>query len=188
MVRSGAEEPIRAGGGLGEFVFEPDETKPLTKTKGQSMSAEHSLRNLGIVLPPAPTAVGAYDPWVRTGNLVLTSGQLPWHDGKLVCTGKIGTEATLEQGALAARACAINAIAQLKAAVGDLDKVVRIVRLDGFVLSGLNFQDQPKVLNGASELFNQVFGPRGRHTRTAIGAAELPLNASVQLAVIAEVI
>jgi enamine deaminase RidA (YjgF/YER057c/UK114 family) len=151
------------------------------------VNPEDKLRELGIALPSAPAAVGAYDPWVRTGNLIVTSGQLPWQDGKLVCTGKLGTDVTIEQGYQAARTCAINAVAQLKAAVGDLDKVVRIVRLDGFVQSGPGFQDQPKVLNGASELFNQVFGPRGRHTRTAIGISEMPLNAPVQLAVIAEV-
>ncbi len=151
------------------------------------MSVEAKLRELGIVLPAAPAAVGAYDPWLRTGNLIVTSGQLPWHEGKLVCTGKVGADLTVEQGNHAARVCAVNAIAQLKAAVGDLDKVVRIVRLDGFVHSAPGFQEQPKVLNGASELFNQVFGSRGRHTRTALGVSEMPLNAPVQIAIVAEV-
>ena len=151
------------------------------------MSAEAKLRELGITLPPAPQAVGAYLPWVRTGNLVFTSGQLPWLDGKLAYTGKLGAELTVEQGYQAARICALNALAQLRAAAGDLDKVVRLVRLEGFVHSAPGFRDHPKVLNGASDLFNAVFGARGKHARTALGINEMPLNAAVQIALVAEV-
>jgi enamine deaminase RidA (YjgF/YER057c/UK114 family) len=151
------------------------------------MSVEAQLQRLGVTLPPAPAGVGAYMPWVRTGNLVFTSGQLPWRDGKLAHTGKLGAELTIEQGYDAARACAINAIAQLKAAVGDLEKVVQIVRIDGLVHSAPGFHDHPKVLNGASELFAEAFGERGRHARIAYGVNEMPLNAAVQIAVIAEV-
>ena len=151
------------------------------------MSAEARLRELGITLPPAPQAVGAYLPWARTGNLVFTSGQLPWLDGRLAFTGKLGAELTVEQGYQAARVCALNALAQLRAAAGDLDKVIRLVRLEGFVHSAPGFHDHPKVLDGASDLFNEVFGPRGKHARTALGINEMPLNAAVQLALIAEV-
>jgi enamine deaminase RidA (YjgF/YER057c/UK114 family) len=151
------------------------------------MRAEDMLRTLGITLPAAPAAVGAYVPWVRTGNLVVTSGQLPWLDGRLAFTGKLGSDLGIEQGQQAARLCAINAIAQLKAAVGDLEKVRQIVRLEGYVHSGPGFHDHAKVLNGASDLLNAVFGPRGRHARTALGINEMPLNAAVQLGIWAEV-
>jgi len=151
------------------------------------MTVEDRLRELGITLPPAPAGVGAYVPWVRAGNLVFTSGQLPWRDGKLTCTGKLGAGVSIEDGFQAARVCAINAIAQLKAAVGNLDLVMQIVRLEGYVHAGPGFHEHPKVLNGASELFNEVFGPRGRHARVALGINETPLDAAVQLAVVAEV-
>ncbi len=154
------------------------------------MTAEDRLRELGIVLPTAPPAVGAYLPWVRTGNLVFTSGQLPWRDGKLVYTGKLGdpgAELTIEQGYQAARLCAINGIAQLKAAAGDLERIRQFVRLEGNVQAGPGFHDHPKVLNGASDLINAVFGERGRHTRSALGINEMPLNAAVQISFVVEV-
>jgi enamine deaminase RidA (YjgF/YER057c/UK114 family) len=151
------------------------------------MTAEAQLQRLGLTLPSAPAGVGAYVPWVRTGDLVFTSGQLPWRDGKLAHVGKLGAELTIEKGYDAAKACALNAIAQLKAAVGDLEKVLQIVRIDGLVHSAPAFLDHPKVLNGASELFAEVFGTRGRHARVAYGVNEMPLNAAVQIAVIAEV-
>jgi enamine deaminase RidA (YjgF/YER057c/UK114 family) len=124
---------------------------------------------------------------VRTGNLVFTSGQLPWRDGKLMYPGKVGAEVSIEQGYQAARQSALNALAQLKAAAGDLEKVRQIVRVEGLVHAAPGFQEHPKVLDGASELFNAVLGPRGRHARTALGINEMPLNAAVQLCVIAEV-
>ena len=151
------------------------------------MSVEAKLRELGIILPPAPAGVGAYVPWVRSGNLVFTSGQLPWRDGKLVAVGKLGTEVTIEQGYEAARVCVLNAIAQLKAAAGDLDRIMQIVRLDGFVHAGPGFHEHPKVLNGASELLVAIFGDKGKHARVALGINEMPLNAAVQLALTAEV-
>jgi enamine deaminase RidA (YjgF/YER057c/UK114 family) len=151
------------------------------------MTAEEKLHQLGLTLPAAPAAVGAYVTWVRTGNLVYTSGQLPWKDGQLLYTGKLGAGVSLEQGYQAARQSALNALAQLRAAVGDLEKVRQLVRLDGFVHAAGGFHDHPKVLDGASDLFVAVLGPRGRHTRTALGINEMPLNAAVQLAVIAEV-
>jgi enamine deaminase RidA (YjgF/YER057c/UK114 family) len=151
------------------------------------MSIDQKLRELGIILPAAPAGVGAYVPWVRTGNLVFTSGQLPWRDGKLAQIGKLGGDVTLEQGYEAARVCAINAIAQLQAAVGNLDRITQIVRLEGFVQAAPGFYEHPKVLNGASELLLAIFGERGRHARTALGINEMPLNAAVQISVIAEV-
>jgi enamine deaminase RidA (YjgF/YER057c/UK114 family) len=151
------------------------------------MTAEEKLRELGLSLPPAPAGVGAYVTWVRTGNLVFTSGQLPWRDGKLMYPGKVGAEVSIEQGYQAARQSALNALAQLKAAAGDLEKVRQIVRVEGLVHAAPGFHEHPKVLDGASELFNAVLGPRGRHARTALGINEMPLNAPVQLCVIAEV-
>ncbi|MBI2926118.1 MAG: RidA family protein [Verrucomicrobia bacterium] len=151
------------------------------------MNPEEKLRQLGLALPPPPPAVAAYVPWVRTGNLVLTSGQLPWKDGQMAFAGKLGAELNEQQGYQAARLCALNALAQLKEAVGDLDKVRRIVRVEGFVHCAPGFRGHPQVLNGASDLLNEVFGPRGAHTRTALGIHEMPLNAAVQLCLTAEV-
>ena len=151
------------------------------------MTAEAKLEKLGIVLPPPPPAVGAYLSWQRSGNLVLTSGQLPWRDGRMAFAGQLGSELNEDQGYLAARQCAINAIAQIKDATGDLEKVRQIVRVEGFVHCAPGFRGHPKVLNGASDLFNEVFGPRGRHARLALGISEMPLDAAVQITVMAEV-
>ena len=152
-----------------------------------SMTTEEKLQRLGVVLPPAPAPVAAYLPWVRTGNLVLTSGQLPWRDGQMAFSGRLGAELNEEQGYQAARLCAINVLAQLKEAVGDLEKVRQIVRVEGFVHCAPGFRGHPKVLNGASDLFNEVFGLRGQHARLALGISDMPLDAAVQLTVTAEV-
>jgi enamine deaminase RidA (YjgF/YER057c/UK114 family)/catechol 2,3-dioxygenase-like lactoylglutathione lyase family enzyme len=152
-----------------------------------TLTADEKLLELGITLPPPPAAVAAYEPWVRVGNLVITSGQLPWREGKLAYTGKLGTDLTVEQGYQAARLCAINALAQLKAAAGDLQRIRRVLRLEGYVHAGPGFFEHPLVLNGASELVNAVFAEHGRHARTALGINEMPLNAAVQLGVWAEV-
>ena len=151
------------------------------------MTVEARLLELGITLPPAPPPVAAYEPWVRTGNLVFTSGQLPWRGGELAYVGRVGGELTEQQGYEAARICAINAIAQLKNATGDLETIVRIVRCDGFVHAAPGFHRHPVVLNGASELINAVFQQAGRHTRVALGIADMPLNAAVQVALLAEI-
>jgi enamine deaminase RidA (YjgF/YER057c/UK114 family) len=148
---------------------------------------EQKLQALGLTLPAAPAPVGAYVAFVRTGNLVVTSGQLPWQGDRMLFTGKLGTDLTLEQGQAAARVAALNALAQLKAAVGDLERVRQIVRLEGYVHCGPGFRQHPQVLNGASELLTAVFGARGRHTRTALGIHEMPLDAPVQLVLWAEV-
>lgn len=148
---------------------------------------QEQLRRLGIDLPPAPKPVGAYVAAMRTGNLVVTSGQLPWQGNKLLYTGKLGSELSIEQGYEAARLCAINALAQIQSVLGDLDKVRRIVRIEGYVQCGPAFHQHPQVLDGASDLFNQVLGEKGRHTRTALGSHEMPLDSPVQLVVWAEV-
>ncbi len=150
------------------------------------MSPEERLADMGITLPPPPAAVAAYEPWVRTGTLVVTSGQLPWRDGVMAYSGKLGAELTDDDGYQAARLCGLNAMAQIKAAAGELSRVQRIVRLEGYVHAGPGYRGHPQVLNGASELFNEVFGDRGRHSRTALGINEMPLNAAVQLVVWAE--
>lgn len=152
------------------------------------MGTEERLKQLGMSLPPAPTPVGSYVPYVRTGNLVFTSGQLPTREGKLVATGKVGRDLSLEQGAEAARVAVLNAVAQVAAAAGGLDRIVKIVRLAVFVNSADGFADQPKVANGASDLLVQIFGEAGKHARSALGANELPLNAAVEIEMIAEVV
>jgi enamine deaminase RidA (YjgF/YER057c/UK114 family) len=150
-------------------------------------SFENQLRKLGLELPPAPKPVGGYVTVIRTGNLVITAGQLPWKDGKLLHAGKLGVELNVEQGYEAARMSALNALAQFKQILGSLDKIRQIVRLEGNVHCGPGFRDHPKVLDGASDLLNAVFGERGRHIRTALGINEMPLNSPVQLVVWAEV-
>ena len=151
------------------------------------MSVESKLTEMGIELPPPPPAVAAYEPWMRTGNLVVTSGQLPWRDGEMGFAGRCGEKITEDQGYQAARQCAINAIAQIKAAAGDLDRVRRIVKVDGYVHTAPGFRGHPQVLNGASDLVAEIFGEKGKHTRLALGINEMPLNAAVQLAMTAEV-
>jgi enamine deaminase RidA (YjgF/YER057c/UK114 family) len=120
-------------------------------------------------------------PFVRSGRLLFVSGQVCLADGALVVTGKLGSQVTVEQGQAAARACAVNVLAQVKAALGDLDKVVRVVRLGGFINSEPDFLDGPKVMNGASDLMVAVFGERGRHARTTVGVAALPSDAAVEV-------
>ena len=148
---------------------------------------ESRIQELGLELPEAPAAVASYLPVLQTGNLVVTSGQLPFVRGEIAFAGKLGEELTEEQGYQAARICALNAMAQIKACVGDLDRVTRIVRLEGNVYTAPGFRGHPQVLNGASELFVEVFGEKGMRTRTALGINEMPLDAAVQLSVWAEV-
>jgi len=151
------------------------------------MTPEENLRQLGLELPPAPRPVGAYVPAVRTGNLLFVSGQLPTREGKLIAQGRVGREVSLEEAQGCARQAALNALAVVAAEVGGLGGVTRIVRLTGHVASAPGFTDQPKVLNGASDLLAQVFGDIGRHSRAALGAAELPLGSPVELEMIVEV-
>ena len=151
------------------------------------MTPEERLARLDITLPAPPAAVAAYVPWIRTGPLLMTSGQLPMREGRVAYCGKLGVDLSDEEGYQAARLSAINALAQLKAAVGELSRVRQIVRVEGYVQSGPGFTRQPQVVNGASELLNEVFGDRGRHTRLALGVNELPLDAAIELAVWAEI-
>jgi enamine deaminase RidA (YjgF/YER057c/UK114 family) len=145
------------------------------------------LKQMGLTLPPAPAPVGAYVPYVRSGNLVFTSGQLPMQDGKLTATGKVGGGVSLEQAAEAARVAVLNAVAQVTAAAGGINNILRIVRLGVFVNSADGFTDQPKVANGASGLLVDIFGDAGKHARSAVGVNELPLNAAVEIEMIAEI-
>jgi len=143
---------------------------------------EQKLGELGITLPTLVAPIANYVGSVRTGNLLIVSGQLCLGtDGKLVAAGKLGGAVNIELGQRAARACAINLLAQLRAAVGDLDRVARVVRLGGFISSTPDFLDGPKVMNGASDLIVEVFGEKGRHARTTVGVAVLPLDAAVEV-------
>jgi enamine deaminase RidA (YjgF/YER057c/UK114 family) len=152
------------------------------------MSAiEAKLHALGIDLPVAPPPVGFYVPVIRTGNLVITSGQLPFVGKEIAFAGKIGDNLHEKDGWNAARLCAVNALSQIKACLGSLEMVRRIVRVEGYVHSAPGFHAQPQVINGASELFVELFGEHGKHTRIALGIAEMPLNAAVQLSVWAEI-
>lgn len=150
------------------------------------MNVEERLRSLGLVLPSPPAAVAAYEPWVRSGDWVMTSGQLPWRDGVMAYVGRLGEELDVAQGYQAARLCALNALAQLRAAAGSLDAVA-LVRVEGFVHCAPGFRGHPQVLNGASELFNAVLGDAGRHARLAVGISEMPLDAAVQVMVTARI-
>jgi len=151
------------------------------------MSAEARLKEIGLTLPEAPRPVAAYVPSVRSGNLVFVSGQIAFKDGKLAWTGKVGRDLPLEAGQAAARQCALNALAVVRAEIGTLDAVERIVRVAVFVASADGFTDQPKVANGASELLVDVFGERGRHARAAVGVSELPLGSPVEVELVVEV-
>jgi enamine deaminase RidA (YjgF/YER057c/UK114 family) len=152
------------------------------------MSApDERLARLGIELPQVAAPVAAYVPAVRTGSYVYTSGQLPMVDGKLAATGKLGGEVSPEQGKDLARSCALNAIAAVKAQIGDLAKVARVVKVVGFVASTPDFTGQPAVVNGASELLGEVFGDAGKHARSAVGVAALPMDAPVEVELIVEV-
>jgi enamine deaminase RidA (YjgF/YER057c/UK114 family) len=147
-----------------------------------SSNTEKRLSEIGITLPPPGSPAGNYVPFVIVGELVFMSGQVCREAGKMKYTGKVGRDLTVEQGQAAARLCAVNLLAQLKAACGgDLDRVERCVRLSGFVNCAADFQEQPKVVNGASDLMVEIFGERGQHARTAVGAPALPLDSAVEV-------
>lgn len=152
------------------------------------MSVEQRLKDLGITLPVPAAAVANYVPFVVTGNLVFVSGQLPLDNGKPAVQGKLGAEVSVEDGIRAARLCGLGLLAQVRAATGDLDHVKRVVRLTAFVASTPDFTDQPKVVNGASDLMVEVLGDAGRHARVAVGAPSLPLNVTVEIEGIFEIV
>jgi len=147
---------------------------------------EQKIESLGIKLPTPPTPAGSYVPAVRTGNLLYISGQIPMEEGKVIFTGKVSDE-NLETAQKSARMCAINILAQLKRELGDLEKVSKIVRVSGFVNSVPEFSQHPKVINSASDLFFEIFGEKGKHSRIAVGVASLPLNSMTEIDAIVEV-
>lgn len=149
---------------------------------------EARLAELGLSVPEVVKPVAAYVPTVRTGNYVYTSGQLPMVDGVLPKTGKVGAEVTAEEAKDLARRCALNALAAVKAEIGELSNVRRVVKVVGFVASAPDFTGQPGVINGASELLGQVFGEAGLHARSAVGVAVLPLDAPVEVELVVEVL
>ena len=152
-------------------------------------TVEKKLADLGVTLHAPAAAIANYVPFVRTANFMVVSGQLCFDAaGKLVAQGQLGADVSIEDGQKAARACAINLLCQIKAALGDLDKVVRVVRLGGFISSAVGFTDGPKVMNGASDLMVEVFGDKGRHARSTVGVAALPANAAVEVEGLFEVL
>lgn len=149
-------------------------------------AVEERLSQLGHTVPQVAAPVAVYVPAMRTGNLIFTSGQLPMADGALMGTGKVGAGVTPEQAHAMAERCALNAIAAIRAEVGDLDRVTRVVKVVGFVASDPSFTGQPAVVNGASELLGAAFGDVGVHARSAVGVSVLPLDAPVEVEVIVE--
>lgn len=148
---------------------------------------EAKLAELGITLPQPVPAAANYVPAVRSGNMLYVSGQLPIGPGGITLTGTLGDGVSIEDANAAAKLCAVNILAQTKAVIGDLDAVVRIVKLVGFVASAPGFGDQPKIVNGASDLMVEVFGDKGRHARSAVGVAALPFGAAVEVEAVIEI-
>lgn len=148
---------------------------------------EEKLDELGVKLPNPPTPAGSYVPVIRTGNLLFISGQIPMENGKVIFTGKVSDD-NLETAQKSARMCAINILAQIKREIGDLDKVSKIVKLSGFVNSVPEFSQHPKVINPASDLFFEIFGEKGKHSRIAVGVSCLPLNSMTEIDAIVEFI
>ncbi len=151
------------------------------------MTPEEKLEILGIILPDAPKPLGSYVPFVKTGNLIYLSGMLPLKDGKLLKTGLVGESVSLDEAVQCARTSAINALAALKSAAGSLDMIKRCVKITGFIASSPDFTDQPRVLNGASDMMFEVFGESGLHARAAVGVNVLPMNSPVEVEFIFEV-
>ena len=148
---------------------------------------EQQINRLGIVLPDAPKPVAAYIPAKQTGNLVFTAGQLPMVNGELISKGLLGQDVEIDEANKAARMCTLNALAAIKGVIGDLDRIKQIVRVVGYVASVPTFTQQPAVVNGASELLLEIFGENGKHARSAVGMAALPLNASVEIELTVEI-
>ena len=146
---------------------------------------EEKLTSLGIKLPTPPTPAGSYVPAIKTGNLLFISGQIPMEEGKVIFTGKV-TDDNLETAQKSAKMCAINLLAQIKRELGSLDKVTKVVRLSGFINSDAEFYQHPKVINAASDLFFEIFGDKGKHSRIAMGVACLPLNSMTEIDAVIE--
>ena len=148
---------------------------------------EDSLKKKNLILPEVPKPVAAYIPAKQTGNLVFTAGQLPMVNGELISKGLLGQDVEIDEAKNAARICTLNALAAIKGVIGDLDRIKQIVRVVGYVASVPTFNQQPAVVNGASELLLEIFGENGKHARSAVGMAVLPLNASVEIELTVEV-
>lgn len=151
------------------------------------MSFEAKVKELGLEIPEAPKPVAAYVPGVMIDGYIYTSGQIPFVNGDLKFTGKVGAEVSEDQAYEAAKVCAINCLGVVKSLVGSLDKIEKIVKVTGFVNSAAGFTAQPKVVNGASELLGEIFGEVGQHSRSAVGVSELPANAAVEVEMIVKV-
>ena len=151
------------------------------------MDVESKLEELGYSLPQPPVPVGAYLPAVQVGNLLFLSGTTCYENGKPLYTGRLGTELTVEQGYKAAQQTALNLLSVIKATLGDLDRVERVVKLNGYVNSAPDFDRQPQVINGASDLFEKLFGAQGRHARTSIGVSDLPAHIPVEIELIVQI-
>lgn len=162
-------------------------TTPQFDALSEFADPEERLAALGIELPPVPGAAGDYVPWVITGSLLMTSGQLPWIDGDLKFTGKVGSDLTVEEGYQSFRLSALNAIAQLKSATTRLSRIRRIVRVEGSVNCAPGFTDQAAALNGASHIINQAFGKKGLHTRMIYSEPEMVMNCATLVSVYAEI-
>ncbi len=148
---------------------------------------EERLAELGLELPPAASPLASYVPVRLSGDQAFVAGQVPLEDGRVLSVGKLGADVSIEQGQEAARRCALQALAALRNALGSLDRVSGVVRLDVYVASAPGFTDLPKVANGASDLLVEIFGEQGRHARVTVGVAELPLGASVEVGLIAQI-
>ena len=148
---------------------------------------EARLKELGLLLPEIPPAAGAYVPAVKSGNLVFCSGQGPYKDGAFAYIGKVGDDLSLEEGYQAARIAVLNCLAEIRSVIGSLNNITRVVQVKGYVNSAPDFHDQPKVVNGASELLLEIFGEAGKHARCALGTSNLPMNIPVEVEMVVEV-
>lgn len=151
------------------------------------MEIEKRIKSLGLELPEVPKPVASYVPALKSGNYVFTSGQIPFVKGELKYKGKVGKDLTLEEGYECAKMTVLNCLAAIKSVIEDLDRIKQVVRVTGFINSAPGFVEQPKVLNGASDLLVQIFGERGKHSRLAIGVSELPLGAALEIDLIVEI-
>jgi enamine deaminase RidA (YjgF/YER057c/UK114 family) len=152
------------------------------------MSIEDKIKKLGIMIPEAPKPLGSYVPCVQTGNLLFLSGMLPLREGKLTRTGRVGESVSLMEAQEDARQCVINALSVLKSHLGNLDKIKRCIKLNGYIASAPDFTEQPKVLNAASDFLFEIFGEAGRHARAAVGIFVLPLNSPIEIDFIFEAV
>ena len=151
-------------------------------------TVEQKILKMNLQIPELSKPLAAYVPAVQTGKLVFTAGQLPMVNGEIICKGRVGEDVEIDQSYEAARICTLNALAAIKGVIGDLDRIKQVVRVVGYVASVPTFTQQPAVVNGASELLLEIFGEKGKHARSAVGMAVLPLNASVEIEIVVEVI